>query len=120
MDQDQMRTLFEQVRTGAVDIDAAIGRMRHMPFEDLGFVTVELMGNEVVDIDEMGVACILCLLSNRGRWAQARVVGVCAGMEGALPSVVGGLVWCPVMARPTSLGYGASFNGLAASLGMLN
>jgi NCAIR mutase (PurE)-related protein len=221
MDQDQMRTLFEQVRTGAVDIDVAMGRMRHMPFEDLGFakvdhhralrhgmpevilakgktpgqvaaiaerllanaqnvlitradrecaalvtaqlpgaeylplsgairfwrdrtvhgkgriavvcagtsdipvaeeaqVTAELMGNEVDAIHDIGVAGIHRLMSNRERLTQARVVVVCAGMEGALPSVVGGLVSCPVIAVPTSVGYGASFNGLAALLGMLN
>jgi NCAIR mutase (PurE)-related protein len=221
MDQDQLRTLFEQVRTGAVDIEAAMGRMRHMPFEDLGFakvdhhralrhgmpevifaqgktpeqvvaiaesllanahnvlitragrecaalvtaqlpgaeylplsgvirfwrdrtvhgkgriavvcagtsdipvaeeaqVTAELMGNDVDTIHDIGVAGIHRLMSNRERLTQARVVVVCAGMEGALPSVVGGLVSCPVIAVPTSVGYGASFHGLAALLGMLN
>jgi hypothetical protein len=59
-------------------------------------------------------------MNNRERLMQARVVVVCAGMEGALPSVVGGLVACPVIAVPTSIGYGASFHGLAALLGMLN
>jgi len=221
MDQDQLRALFEQVRSGDVDIDAAIGRMRHMPFEDLGFakvdhhralrhgmpevifakgktpeqvaaiaehllanarnvlitradracadfvtaqipeaeymplsttirvwrdrtihgkgriavvcagtsdipvaeeaqVTAELMGNDVDTIHDIGVAGIHRLMSNRDRLTQARVVVVCAGMEGALPSVVGGLVSCPVIAVPTSIGYGASFHGLAALLGMLN
>jgi NCAIR mutase (PurE)-related protein len=221
MDQDQLRALFEQVRTGALDVDAAIGRMRHMPFEDLGFakvdhhralrhgipevilakgktpqqvtaiaesllanaqnvlitragpecaavvtgqipgaeylplsgairfwrdrtlhgkgkiavicagtsdipvaeeaqVTAELMGNEVDAIHDIGVAGIHRLMSNRARLTEARVVVVCAGMEGALPSVVGGLVSCPVIAVPTSVGYGASFHGLAALLGMLN
>jgi len=221
MDQDQLRSLFEQVRTGAVEVEAAITRMRHMPFEDLGFakvdhhralrhgmpevifakgktpeqvaaiaeallarapnvlitradrecsayvtsripaaeylplsgairvwrdrtvhgkgkiavvcagtsdmfvaeeaqVTAELMGNEVDTIHDIGVAGIHRLMSNRERLTQARVVVVCAGMEGALPSAVGGLVSCPVIAVPTSVGYGASFNGLAALLGMLN
>src|SRR3954452_15102828 len=221
MDQDQLRALFEQVRSGDVDIDAAIGRMRHMPFEDLGFakvdhhralrhgmpevifakgktpeqvaaiaehllanarnvlitradracadfvtaqipeaeymplsttirvwrdrtihgkgriavvcagtsdipvaeeaqVTAELMGNDVDTIHDIGVAGIHRLMSNRDRLTQARVVVVCAGMEGALPSVVGGLVSCPVIAVPTSIGYGASFHGLAALLGMLH
>ncbi len=221
MDQDQLRDLFEQVRTGALDIDAAMGRMRHMPFEDLGFakvdhhralrhgmpevilakgktpgqvaaiaesllanaknvlitradrecaavvtarlpaaeymplsgtirfwrdrrlhgkgkiaivcagtsdipvaeeaqVTAELMGNEIDAIHDIGVAGIHRLMSNRERLTEARVVVVCAGMEGALPSVVGGLVSCPVIAVPTSVGYGASFQGLAALLGMLN
>jgi NCAIR mutase (PurE)-related protein len=221
MDQDQLRTLFEQVRTGAVDIEAAMGRMRHMPFEDLGFakvdhhralrhglpevilakgktpeqvvaiarsllanaqnvlitradrecaslvtaqlpgaeylplsgvirfwrdrtvhgkgriavvcagtsdipvaeeaqVTAEIMGNDVDTIHDVGVAGIHRLMNSRERLTQARVVVVCAGMEGALPSVVGGLVSCPVIAVPTSVGYGASFHGLAALLGMLN
>ena len=221
MDQDQLRSLFEQVRKGDVDIDAAMTRMRHMPFEDLGFakvdhhralrhgmpevvfakgktpeqvvaiarsllknsqnvlitradrtcaeqvtqalpsaeyfplsgvirffrdhtvrgkgriavvcagtsdmpvaeeaqLTAEVMGNEVDTINDVGVAGIHRLMSNRERLSDARVVVVCAGMEGALPSVVGGLVSCPVIAVPTSVGYGASFNGLAALLGMLN
>jgi NCAIR mutase (PurE)-related protein len=221
MDQDQLRSLFEQVRDGAVDIDAAISRMRHMPFEDLGFakidhhralrhgmpevilakgktpqqvsaiagcllenspnvlitrvspecaslvttelsggeffplsgvvrfwrdrtirgkgkiavvcagtsdipvaeeaqLTAEVMGNTVDTIHDIGVAGIHRLMHNRERLTEARVIVVCAGMEGALPSVVGGLVSCPVIAVPTSVGYGASFNGLAALLGMLN
>jgi NCAIR mutase (PurE)-related protein len=221
MDQEQLRALFEQVRAGAVEIDAAMVRMRHMPFEDLGFakvdhhralrhgipevifakgktpeqvvaiagkllenahnvlitradrecsaavaaaipggehlplsgairywrdrtihgkgrivvvcagtsdmpvaeeavVTAEVMGNEVEAIYDIGVAGIHRLMSSRERLSEARVVVVCAGMEGALPSVVGGLVSCPVIAVPTSVGYGASFHGLAALLGMLN
>jgi NCAIR mutase (PurE)-related protein len=221
MDQEQLRSLFEQVRDGAVDIDAAIGRMRHMPFEDLGFakvdhhrelrhgmpevilakgktpeqvagiaarllensrnvlitradracadlvterlpeaeyfplsgairfwrdrsirgkgriavvcagtsdipvaeeaqITAETMGNEVDCIHDVGVAGIHRLMHFRERLTEARVAVVCAGMEGALPSVVGGLVSCPVIAVPTSVGYGASFHGLAALLGMLN
>jgi NCAIR mutase (PurE)-related protein len=221
MDQDQLRSLFEQVRQGEVDIDSAVGRLRHMPFEDLGFakidhhrelrhgmpevifakgktapqvlaiaerllehssnvlitradrecgalvtenlpggeyltlsgavrfwrdrtvrgkgtimvvcagtsdmpvaeeaqVTAELMGNKVETINDIGVAGIHRLMHNRERLVEARVIVVCAGMEGALPSAVGGLVSCPVIAVPTSVGYGASFNGLAALLGMLN
>jgi NCAIR mutase (PurE)-related protein len=221
MDQDQLRALFEQVRAGAVDIDAAVDRMRHLPFEDLGFakvdhhralrhgmpevilakgktseqvvaiaerlaakspnvlitradaacgeavkeslpgaeyfplsgvarlwrdctirgrgkiavvcagtsdmpvaeearLTAEVMGNNVESIYDVGVAGIHRLMSNRERLTEAKVIVVCAGMEGALPSAVGGLVSCPVIAVPTSVGYGASFNGLAALLGMLN
>jgi NCAIR mutase (PurE)-related protein len=221
MDQDQLRELFEQVRSGGVDIEAAMLRMRNMPFEDLGFakvdhhralrhgipevvfargktpeqvlaiaacllensqnvlitradrecaqlvtsqlaggeylplsgvirfwrdhklhgrgkiavvcagtsdmpvaeeaqVTAELMGNQVEAINDVGVAGIHRLMQSRERITEAEVVVVCAGMEGALPSVVGGLVSCPVIAVPTSVGYGASFNGLAALLGMLN
>jgi len=221
MDQDQLRVLLEQVREGAVEIDTALDRLRHMPFEDLGFakvdhhralrhgmpevvfglgktadqvssiagsllarsqnvlltrltaevaerlqrehaggeyfpasgalrfwrdrtlrgkgkiavvcagtsdlpvteeaqVTAEVMGNEVDAIHDIGVAGIHRLMHHRERLCEARVVIVCAGMEGALPSVVGGLVMAPVIAVPTSVGYGASFHGLAALLGMLN
>ena len=221
MNQDQLRALLEQVRSGAMDVDAAVNRVRHLPFEDLGFakvdhhrelrhgmpevilakgktadqvvaitgrllnvsqnvlitradaataerieqdfagaeyfalsgavrfwrdktlrgkgkiavvcagtsdipvaeeaqITAEVMGNEVEAIYDVGVAGIHRLIESSARLTAARVVVVCAGMEGALPSVVGGLVSCPVIAVPTSVGYGASFNGLAALLGMLN
>ncbi len=83
-------------------------------------LTAETMGNEVETISDVGVAGIHRLLDQRHRLRDVRVAIVCAGMEGALPSVVGGLVSCPVIAVPTSMGYGASFNGLAALLGMLN
>jgi pyridinium-3,5-biscarboxylic acid mononucleotide synthase len=83
-------------------------------------LTAEVMGNEVVAICDVGVAGIHRLLEQRERLSEARVAIVCAGMEGALPSVVGGLVGCPVIAVPTSVGYGASFGGIAALLGMLN
>ncbi len=221
MDQEQLRALLGQVRDGATDVDAALERLKHMPFEDIGFakvdhhralrhgmpevifakgktpeqvraiaekllensknllitradertaelvkqmapaseyfpicgairvwtdrriqgkgkltvvcagtsdifvaeeaqVTAEVMGNEVETIHDIGVAGIHRLMHNRERLMQSRVIVVCAGMEGALPSVVGGLVSCPVIAVPTSVGYGASFHGLAALLGMLN
>src|SRR5207253_3773169 len=83
-------------------------------------VNAHEMGNEVEEIADVGVAGIHRLMSHRSRLAEARVVICCAGMEGALPSVVGGLVAAPVIAVPTSVGYGASFQGLAALLGMLN
>jgi NCAIR mutase (PurE)-related protein len=194
---ESIRKLFEQVRKGKLTPDAAVARLRHLPFEDLGFakvdhhralragmpevilgegktpaqvagifarlakhggnilatranekqfaavkkkvraavvsagtsdipvaeeavVTAELMGNEVEHFYDVGVAGIHRLLANREALTKARVVIVCAGMEGALPSVVGGLVGVPVIAVPTSVGYGASFKGLAALLGMLN
>jgi NCAIR mutase (PurE)-related protein len=221
MNEQQLRELFEQVRAGAVDVEAALERTRHMPFEDLGFakvdhhralrhgmpevifakgktpeqvaliaerlverspnvlitradtptaehvtarlpgaecfplsgairfwrdratrgkgkvavvcagtsdipvaeeaaITAEVMGNEVETIHDIGVAGIHRLMSNRARLTEAKVIVVCAGMEGALPSAVGGLVSVPVIAVPTSVGYGASFHGLAALLGMLN
>jgi NCAIR mutase (PurE)-related protein len=221
MDRDRLRELLEQVRCGAVETEAALDRLRHMPFEDLGFakvdhhralrqghpevifaqnktagqvieiarrvrtnaknllitratldvadqvrqalpeaeyfpasgalriwedrtirgkgtiavvcagtsdipvaeearVTTEVMGNQVDSIYDVGVAGIHRLISNSERLMNAKVIVVCAGMEGALPSAVGGLVSCPVIAVPTSVGYGASFHGLAALLGMLN
>ncbi len=221
MDHAQLRSLLEQVRAGAVDVDQALELMRHMPFETLGYatidhhrairvgmpevvfgkgktveqtvsiasrllerasnvlvtrttrevfeslrekfpeaeyfplsgalrvwrdrspkgkgklmvisagttdlpvaeeavVTAEVMGNEVVQVHDVGVAGIHRLLGHYDLIRQARVIVVCAGMEGALPSAVGGMVSCPVIAVPTSVGYGASFHGLAALLGMLN
>ena len=221
MDKQHLRKLFEDVRSGEVDIEHALERMRHMPFEDLGFakvdhhralrcgmpevvfgkgktpeqiiaianrllersrnvlitraepdaaealkqhhpdaeyfplskalrvwrdrtvhgkgklavlcagtsdlfvaeeafITAEVMGNDCFQIHDIGVAGLHRLMDNRERLTGARVIVVCAGMEGALPSVVGGLVSCPVIAVPTSIGYGANFGGLAALLGMLN
>lgn len=221
MDQNQLRLLLEEVREGSTDVDVALERLRHLPYEDIGFakvdhhrelrhgmpevifslgkrpeqvveiasrllersqnvlatradertadlfrkripeaeyfplsgalrvwrertvrgkgtiavvcagtsdifvaeeaqVTAEVMGNEVDVVHDIGVAGIHRLMNNRERLTKARVVVVCAGMEGALPSAVGGLVSCPVIAVPTSVGYGASFHGLAALLGMLN
>ena len=221
MNAESIRKLFQQVRSGNITPDAAVDRLRHLPFEDLGFakvdhhralragmpevilgegktpaqvagifarlakhggnilatranekqfaavkkkfraaehrnlaraivlqrdptkygkgviavvsagtsdipvaeeavVTAEVMGNEVEHFYDVGVAGIHRLLANREALTRARVVIVCAGMEGALPSVVGGLVGVPVIAVPTSIGYGSSFKGLAALLGMLN
>jgi pyridinium-3,5-biscarboxylic acid mononucleotide synthase len=91
-----------------------------LPVAEEAQVTAEVMGNEVIPIHDIGVAGIHRVMQNRERLSEARVVIVCAGMEGALPSVVGGLVAAPVIAVPTSVGYGASFQGLAALLGMLN
>jgi pyridinium-3,5-biscarboxylic acid mononucleotide synthase len=83
-------------------------------------VTAEVMNNPVDRLFDVGVAGLHRLLSARHRLEAARVIIVVAGMEGALPSVVGGLVKAPVIAVPTSIGYGASFGGVAALLGMLN
>lgn len=82
--------------------------------------TAELMGNQVARMYDVGVAGLHRLLGERPRLEAARVIIVVAGMEGALPSVVSGLVSVPVVAVPTSVGYGASFGGIAALLGMLN
>jgi pyridinium-3,5-biscarboxylic acid mononucleotide synthase len=91
-----------------------------IPVAEEAVVTAELMGNNVQHIYDVGVAGIHRLLAHRRALAKARVIVVCAGMEGALPSVVGGLVGVPVIAVPTSVGYGAAFEGLAALLGMMN
>jgi NCAIR mutase (PurE)-related protein len=82
--------------------------------------TAELMGNAVCRLYDVGVAGLHRILGERARLASARAIIVVAGMEGALPSVISGLVSVPVIAVPTSVGYGASFGGLAALLGMLN
>lgn len=91
-----------------------------LPIAEEAAVTARLMGNTVELIADVGVAGIHRLLAQRNSLQSARVLIVCAGMEGALPTVVGGLVNAPVLAVPTSVGYGASFGGLAALLGMLN
>ena len=83
-------------------------------------VTARLLGARVEELRDVGVAGLHRLLAHVGRLREARVIVVVAGMEGALPSVVGGLVDAPVIAVPTSIGYGASFGGIAALLGMLN
>jgi NCAIR mutase (PurE)-related protein len=91
-----------------------------IPVAEEALVTLDIMGNNVESLYDVGVSGLHRLLHRRERLATARVIIVVAGMEGALPSVVGGLVAVPVIAVPTSIGYGASFNGLAALLGMLN
>jgi hypothetical protein len=91
-----------------------------IPVAEEAVITAELMGNEVKHIYDVGVAGIHRLLAHQAELTKARVIVVCAGMEGALPSVVGGLVGVPVIAVPTSVGYGAAFEGLAALLGMMN
>ena len=168
MDQEQLRLLFEQVRSGAVEIEAAMARMRHMPFEDLGFAKVdhhralrhgipevvfaqgktppqvaaiarslvahapnvlitradpacaEVVKAEVDCGEYFPLSRVIRFWRDRTLRGKGKVAVVCAGMEGALQSAVGGLVSCPVIAVPTSVGYGASFHGLAALLGMLN
>jgi NCAIR mutase (PurE)-related protein len=91
-----------------------------IPVAEEAVVTAELMGNDVKRLYDVGVAGIHRLLAYRPAIARSRVIIVCAGMEGALPSVVGGLVGVPVIAVPTSIGYGAAFQGVAALLGMMN
>ena len=91
-----------------------------IPVAEEAVVTAIMMGNRVETLFDVGVAGIHRLLQNRLRLDAASVLIVVAGMEGALPSVVAGLIDKPVIAVPTSVGYGASFNGLSALLGMLN
>jgi pyridinium-3,5-biscarboxylic acid mononucleotide synthase len=91
-----------------------------VPVAEEAAVTAEAMGNRVETIYDIGVAGLHRLLEHRSRLAAARVVICVAGMEGALPSVLAGLVAVPVIAVPTSVGYGASFGGLTALLAMLN
>ncbi|MDE0019707.1 MAG: nickel pincer cofactor biosynthesis protein LarB [Candidatus Poribacteria bacterium] len=91
-----------------------------LPVAEEAAETVLMMGNSPERLYDVGVAGLHRLISNHEKLLTARVIIVIAGMEGALPSVVGGLVDCPVIAVPTSIGYGASFGGLAALLGMLN
>src|SRR5882672_5665991 len=91
-----------------------------IPVAEEAALTAEAMGNRVDRIWDVGVAGIHRVIAERQLLRRARVVIVAAGMEGALPSVVGGLIAVPVVAVPTSIGYGASFGGIAALLGMLN
>jgi len=91
-----------------------------LPVAEEAALTAELMGNCTERLYDVGVAGLHRLLGERERLQSARIIIVVAGMEGALPSVVSGLVSVPVIAVPTSIGYGASFGGLAALLGMLN
>ena len=91
-----------------------------LPVAEEAAVTAEILGNSVERIYDVGVAGIHRVLAQRDRLASARVVIVVAGMEGALPSVVAGMVGVPVIGVPTSIGYGASFGGVSALLGMLN
>jgi NCAIR mutase (PurE)-related protein len=91
-----------------------------IPVAEEAAITAEIMGNRVESVYDVGVAGLHRLLHHREKIAAARVIVCVAGMEGALPSVVAGLVSVPVIAVPTSVGYGASFGGLAALLAMLN
>jgi NCAIR mutase (PurE)-related protein len=91
-----------------------------IPVAEEALLTSRMMGNRAEYLYDVGVAGIHRLLEHREKLTQARVIICVAGMEGALPSVVGGLVAVPVIAVPTSVGYGASFGGVAALLGMLN
>ena len=107
-----------QSDTGHIVI--ATGGTSDIPVAEEAALTAEFYGNRVTRLYDVGVAGVHRLLDNTALLAEARVVIAVAGMEGALASVVGGLVDCPVIAVPTSVGYGATFEGLAALLAMLN
>jgi pyridinium-3,5-biscarboxylic acid mononucleotide synthase len=123
-------SFHEQARTitfRAADIPAGRGTIliaaagtADLAVAEEAAVSAEIMGNSVDRLYDVGVAGLHRLLAEHARLAAARVLIVVAGMEGALPSVVGGLVDVPVIAVPTSVGYGASFGGLTALLAMLN
>jgi NCAIR mutase (PurE)-related protein len=110
----------QDVAPGNGTIVVAAAGTSDLPVAEEAARTAELMGNEVVRLYDVGVAGLHRILGERTRLAAARVVIVVAGMEGALPSVIAGLISAPVIAVPTSVGYGASFGGIAALLGMLN
>ena len=105
---------------GIGTIVVATGGTSDIPVAEEAALTAEFLGNKVVRLYDVGVAGLHRLLNHSEQLMQASVVIAIAGMEGALASVVGGLVDCPVIAVPTSVGYGAAFGGLAALLSMLN
>jgi hypothetical protein len=113
-------TLAREVVPGAGTIVLCSAGTSDIPVAEEAAVTAELLGNTVDRIYDVGVAGIHRVFAQRDRLESARVVIVVAGMEGALPSVVAGMVGVPVIGVPTSVGYGASFGGVAALLGMLN
>ena len=115
-----IRIRRDTAERGVGEIGVVTAGTSDIPVAEEAALTAEAMGNRVARIWDAGVAGIHRILAERERLRRFRVVVVAAGMEGALPSVVGGLVGVPVVAVPTSVGYGASFGGAAALLGMLN
>ena len=113
-------TAAQSEDTGVSGILVISAGTSDLPVAEEAAETAQMMGNQPERLYDVGVAGLHRLISNHEKLLTARVIIVVAGMEGALPSVVGGLVDCPVIAVPTSVGYGASFGGLAALLGMLN
>ena len=123
-------TYFAEARLGVVggmpepdgvgEIVVAAAGTSDVPVAEEAALTAEFLGNRVTRLYDVGVAGVHRLLAQADVLARARVVVAVAGMEGALASVVGGLVSCPVIAVPTSVGYGASFGGMTALLAMLN
>jgi NCAIR mutase (PurE)-related protein len=115
-----IRLLRDKTELGTGEVTVVTAGTSDIPVAEEAALTAEAMGNRVKRIWDAGVAGIHRILAEREMLQSSRVVIVAAGMEGALPSVVGGLVRVPVIAVPTSIGYGASFGGIAALLGMLN
>ena len=108
------------VPKGSGKIVVATGGTSDVPVAEEAALTAEVLGNEVVRLYDVGVAGLHRLLAHMDEIMSAQVIIAIAGMEGALASVIGGLADCPVIAVPTSVGYGASFQGLSALLSMLN
>lgn len=115
-----IRIMRDRTERGVAKISVVTAGTSDIPVAEEAALTAEAMGNSVDRIWDVGVAGIHRVIAERELLNKARVVIVAAGMEGALPSVVGGLVSVPVVAVPTSIGYGASFGGVTALLGMLN
>lgn len=115
-----IRVVRDRTDRGLGNVAVVTAGTSDIPVAEEAALTAETMGNRVDRVWDVGVAGIHRVLSERELLRRARVVIVAAGMEGALPSVVGGLVSVPVVGVPTSIGYGASFGGVAALLGMLN
>lgn len=116
----KLAVAFPGERSALGHIVVATGGTSDMPVAEEAALTAEALGNRVTRLYDVGVAGIHRLLANLDPLMNARCVVAVAGMEGALASVIGGLVDCPVVAVPTSVGYGASFGGLSALLAMLN
>jgi len=110
----------QDVAPGRGTIVVAAAGTSDLPVAEEAARTAEIMGNTVERVYDVGIAGLQRVLAERARLASARVIIAVAGMEGALPTVIAGLVSVPVIAVPTSVGYGASFGGIAALLGMLN
>ena len=115
-----IRVMRDRIPLGVGEITVVTAGTSDIPVAEEAALTAEAMGNRVKRVWDAGVAGIHRILAERELLQSSRVVIVVAGMEGALPSVVGGLVSVPVIAVPTSVGYGAAFGGIAALLGMLN
>jgi len=115
-----IRVFRDKMELGMGEITVVTAGTSDIPVAEEAALTAEAMGNRVKRVWDVGVAGIHRILAERELLQNSRVVIVVAGMEGALPSVVGGLVAVPVIAVPTSIGYGASFGGVAALLGMRN